>query len=86
MPVRCSEDRSVPLSSFVNLDMSLLRKSISLHVPGNCYLVTVLAAVAIGCAVDWGRGPSHLSNGEFFCISSGGGGAAAAGLRLRWRQ
>lgn len=55
MPLICYKDRSVPLSSFVNLDRSLPSKSISLHVPGNCYLVTVSAAVAIGCAVDWGR-------------------------------
>lgn len=55
MPFTCYRDRSVPLSPFVNLDRSLPSKSISLHVPGNCYLVTVSAAVAIGCAVDWGR-------------------------------
>lgn len=55
MPLICYKDWSVPLSSFVNLDRGLPSKSISLHVPGNCYLVTVSAAVAIGCAVDWGR-------------------------------
>lgn len=55
MPLIYYRDWSVPLSSFVNLDRSLPSKSISLHVPGNCYLVTVSAAVAIGCAVDWGR-------------------------------
>lgn len=55
MPFLCYKNRPVPLSSFVNLDRSLPCKSISLHVPGNCYLVTVSAAVAIGCAVDWGR-------------------------------
>lgn len=55
MSLICYKDRSVPLCSFVNLDRSLPSKSISLHVPGNCYLVTVSAAVAIGCAVDWGR-------------------------------
>lgn len=73
MPLICCKDRSFPLSSFVNLDRSLPSKSISLHVPGNCYLVTVSAAVAIGCAVllIGAGGPSHLSDGEFFCISSG---------------
>lgn len=55
VPLICYKDRSVALSSLVNLDRSLPSKSISLHVPGNCYLVTVSAAVAIGCAVDWGR-------------------------------
>lgn len=55
VPLICYKDRSVALSSLVNLARSLPSKSISLHVPGNCYLVTVSAAVAIGCAVDWGR-------------------------------
>lgn len=55
IPFTYHEDRSVSLSSFVNLDRRSQSKSISLHVPGNCYLVTVSAAVAIGCAVDWGR-------------------------------
>lgn len=55
MPLTSYEDWSVSLSSFVNLAQSSQSKSISLHVPGNCYLVTVSAAVAIGCAVDWGR-------------------------------
>lgn len=41
---------------FVSLDRSSQSKSASLHVPGNCYLVTDSAAVAIGCAVDWGSG------------------------------
>lgn len=55
IPFTYSEDWSVSLSSFVNLDPRSQSKSISLHVPGNCYLVTVSAAVAIGWAVDWGR-------------------------------
>lgn len=55
IPFTYYEDWSVSLSSFVNLDLRSQNKSISLHVPGNCYLVTVSAAVAIGCAVDWGR-------------------------------
>lgn len=55
MPFTNYKDWSVSLSSFVNFDRSSQTKSVSLHVPGNCYLVTVSAAVAIGCAVDWGR-------------------------------